>query len=89
MHFGRGHHDARSRLSDLAPDGGIEILYLILCSLAVTRLISTLLIGVSPNDPLTYVALSSVLGAVALLAMWLPARRASQIDPMAAIRADR
>jgi predicted permease len=71
----------------LLTGGGIVIG--ILCSLAVTRLMSTLLFGVSPMDPLTYVALSLVLGAGALLAMWLPARRASQIDPMAAIRADR
>jgi ABC-type antimicrobial peptide transport system permease subunit len=56
---------------------GVGIAIGILCSLAVTRLMSTLLFGVSPNDPLTYIALSSVLGAVALLAMWLPARRAS------------
>jgi predicted permease len=60
----------------------------IAASLAVTRVLSALLYGVGPMDPLTYAAVSSALAAVALLAAWLPARRASRIDPIAALRAD-
>jgi ABC-type lipoprotein release transport system permease subunit len=46
------------------------------------------LFGVSPADPLTFVAVTGLLAACALLAAWLPADRASKIDPMAALRAD-
>jgi ABC-type lipoprotein release transport system permease subunit len=49
---------------------------------------SALLFGVGPMDPITYAAVSAGLAAVALLATWLPARRASRIDPIAALRAD-
>ena len=55
-------------------------------ALGVTRLMSTLLFGVSPLDPVTYGAVSIVLGAVALLASYFPARRASNVDPAEALR---
>jgi ABC-type antimicrobial peptide transport system permease subunit len=55
---------------------------------ALTRFMSTLLFGVSAMDPITYAAVSALLGGVALLATWLPARRASRVDPIAALRAD-
>jgi predicted permease len=55
-------------------------------SLAVTRVMSALLFGVGPMDPFTYAAVSAGLAAVALLATWLPARRASRINPVAALR---
>jgi predicted permease len=55
-------------------------------SLALTRLMSALLFGVSPTDPATYIAVSVGLAAISLLATWLPARRASRIDPLAALR---
>ena len=57
-------------------------------SLAVTRVLSALLFGVGPIDPVTYALVSSGLAAVALLATWLPARRASRVNPVAALRAD-
>jgi predicted permease len=57
-------------------------------AVAVTRVMSALLFGVSPIDPVTYAAVSAGLAAVALLATWLPARRASRIDPVVALRAD-
>jgi predicted permease len=49
---------------------------------------SGLLFGVTPRDPQTFLAMAAVLAAVALLAGYLPARRASRIDPMVALRAD-
>jgi ABC-type lipoprotein release transport system permease subunit len=50
--------------------------------------LDSLLYGVSARDPLTFAALAALLAAVALLASWLPARRASRVSPMVAIRAE-
>jgi predicted permease len=58
------------------------------CSLALTRLLSTFLYGTAPADPVTLAAVSSLLTAVALLAGYMPARRAAGVDPMRALRAD-
>jgi ABC-type antimicrobial peptide transport system permease subunit len=55
---------------------------------ALMRLLSSLLFGVNPFDPVTYVAVAVSLGAVALIATWLPARQATRIDPMLALRAE-
>jgi putative ABC transport system permease protein len=55
-------------------------------SYAVTRSMATLLHEVSPTDPLTFVGVAVVLGAVALLGSWLPARRAAAVDPVVALR---
>jgi putative ABC transport system permease protein len=52
------------------------------------RLLSSLLFGVQPFDPITYAAVVAGLGGVALLATWLPARQATHIDPMVALRAE-
>jgi putative ABC transport system permease protein len=46
------------------------------------------LVGLSPFDPATYVATVVFFGAVALVACWLPARRAARIEPMEALRAE-
>jgi|HubBroStandDraft_1064217.scaffolds.fasta_scaffold03337_5 predicted permease len=57
-------------------------------SAGLTRLLSGLLYGVRPLDPVVLGAVSALLGAVALFASYLPARRAARIDPMAALRCE-
>ena len=57
-------------------------------SFGLTRFISGFLFGVKPLDPVVFLAVPVVLSAVALLAAWLPARRASRVDPCEALRAE-
>ena len=60
----------------------------LLSSLGLTRLISGLLFGVSPTDAATFGAVSALLFGIAIIACWLPARRASGVDPIVALRQD-
>jgi predicted permease len=57
-------------------------------AVVLTRVMSAFLFGVGPMDPVTYAAVSGTLAAVALVATYLPARRASRVDPIVALRAD-
>jgi len=57
-------------------------------AIALSRVIRSVLFGVSANDPLIYGGVTLVLAAAALFACWIPARRASRVNPMITLRAE-
>jgi ABC-type antimicrobial peptide transport system permease subunit len=59
-----------------------------IAALSLARLMTALVFGVPPHDPVVFVSIPLLLGFVALAAAWIPARRASRIDPLLTIRAD-
>ncbi len=65
---------------------GIGIVIGLGAALAGTRLLASLLVGVRSNDPATFIVVVATLAAVALLACWLPARRATRVSPLVALR---
>jgi putative ABC transport system permease protein len=60
----------------------------VIASLALARMLSNFLYGVTATDPATFLAVTILLTAVALLAGFFPARRAASIDPLTAVRVD-
>jgi putative ABC transport system permease protein len=55
-------------------------------SLLMTRVLSSLLVGIGATDPITFLGVGILLAAVALLACFIPARRASKVNPLVALR---
>jgi len=67
---------------------GISVVVGLVGAFAATRLLDSLLFGVGASDPFTFAAIVLLISAVAFLASWLPARRAAQVDPIVALRAE-
>jgi predicted permease len=83
----------RGQVLALIMRGGFKLVILGLlaggvASLALSRLLTSFLFGVQPLDPLVYGGVAALFAGIAAFACWLPARRATQVDPMAALRAE-
>ena len=64
----------------------IGVVFGLVAALLLTRAMTRLLIGVTPNDPLTFLTMIVVFFAIAALACWIPARRAASVQPNVALR---
>jgi len=83
----------RGRVQRLVVGEGIALVSVgaglgIVGALVTTRVLASLLFDLTPGDPPTYVAIVMLLAAAALMASWIPARRAARVDPVTALRAD-
>jgi putative ABC transport system permease protein len=67
---------------------GISLVLGLAGAFAATRLLNSLLFGVGASDPVTFIAIGLLVSAVAFVAAWLPARRATRVDPIIALRAE-
>lgn len=67
---------------------GAGLLIGVAAALALTRLVASLLYGVSPNDPVTFAAIATLLLSAAAAATYVPARRATRADPMIVLRTE-
>ena len=91
MRLALGAQPARVRRTVLGQGMRLAITGMIIglaISLAVTRLLATLLYGVSSTDPTTFIGVIAVLLLVTLVSCYIPARRATQVDPLTALRAE-
>jgi ABC-type antimicrobial peptide transport system permease subunit len=79
---------ARSVVRDGVRLAGVGVAIGVVIALSVTGLVSGLLYGVSPRDPVTLASVAVLLLAVSALANYMPARRAARVDPLAALRQD-
>jgi predicted permease len=87
MALGAAHsHVFRMILVQGARLAGLGLAIGLLVALGVTRFMVSFLYGVQPTDPLTFAAVSALLATIALLACYVPARRATRVDPMVALR---
>jgi putative ABC transport system permease protein len=77
---------ARMVLTEVAWLAGVSIALAVPAALVLGRLIGSQLFGVSNHDPLTLVAVTLLVGLMALFAAWIPTRRATRVDPMVALR---
>lgn len=87
MAVGAGESDVRAMvLRQAGTLAGLGVLLGLAAAAGLTRLMASLLFGVSPLDPVTFGAVAAILSGVALTASWLPARRAARVDPVEALR---
>jgi putative ABC transport system permease protein len=87
MALGANRHDVLHLvLSQGLKLAGIGLAIGLAAAIAASRLLGSLLFEVKPTDPLTYLAVAAILGVVALAACYVPAWRATRVDPLVALR---
>jgi putative ABC transport system permease protein len=84
----RGSDVVRLMLRQGATLSAIGLAIGLLSAVALSRALRSLLYGVSNTDPMTYVVVAVLLGAVAIAATWIPASRAAHVDPTVAMRVE-